>query len=129
MDKIITVLSGDIWATFEAIITIATLVLVVINYYKNKKKNSAINICVLQGDKKTVIQDSVIRQHVTRSEIKGVLNDCSGGSNYEIAYLSSRDFFEQMQKLYKGKTNEFVIKLTENDKYQLKTENDDNPSK
>jgi len=121
MNNFTTFFSGNIWATFEAIITSVTLTLVCINYFKNKKKNETISIYIRQHEQEIEIQNSIIRQHITRAEIKGVLNDCSNGvGSYDIAYLSSKAFFKQIQRLHENKTNKIVIEITAEDTYQPK---------
>lgn len=124
MNTIITFLAGDIWATFEALITSFTLILVGINYFKNQKKNETISIYICQNGQQEEIHNSIIRQHITRGEIKGVLNDCSNGTqSYDIAYLSSKEFFKQMQELHKNKTDKIVIQVTNEDTYTYRPNN------
>ena len=123
MNNFTTFFSGNIWATFEAAITSVTLVFVCINYFKNKKKNETISIYIYhyQHEEEIEIQNSIIRQHITRAEIKGVLSDCNNGvDSYDIAYLSSKAFFKQIQRLHENKTNKIVIEITAKDTYQSK---------
>ncbi|SFV86517.1 hypothetical protein MNB_SUP05-SYMBIONT-4-430 [hydrothermal vent metagenome] len=40
--------------------------------------------------------------------------------SYDIAYLSSKAFFKQIQRLHENKTNKIVIEITAEDTYQPK---------
>ncbi len=84
--------------------------------YGNEEKDE-IKIYVTKEEQKILMPISTIRKHITRAEVGGILRSLYMGGTYQIKYLTSKNYTENILAIQKGKINELIIVLEENDKF------------
>lgn len=103
-----------------------TMVTVLWNWFKNIKSNDKI-VIYFQTQTTTVLLEniSIIRKHITRSEVLGILGVVQKNSKerYNIAYLSQTRFFNDLYEIQIGKSNKLVIEITDEELEQFDVSN------
>ncbi|MCT7646381.1 hypothetical protein [Aliarcobacter butzleri] len=117
MNEFILWFGGNEWTFIDGIVTILTLGLVFWNWYQNYVQNKQIKIYILHNNVKTMLPIKLIRKNITRAEINGILGAFDKDSKFCIAHTSSVEFFEDIENIQNGKSNEICIVITENDKF------------
>lgn len=99
-----------------------TMVTVLWNWFKNRKSNDKI-VIYFQTQTTTVLLEniSIIRKHITRSEVLGILGVVQKNSKerYNIAYLSQTRFFDDLYEIQIGKSDKLVIEITDEELEQF----------
>ncbi|MGD9596463.1 hypothetical protein [Wolinella succinogenes] len=94
--------------------------------YNHFRQNQKIQIYFLLGGKEIFLENlSIIRRHITRSEILGMLGVIQKNSKerYNIEYLSEAKFFEDLYELQKGGSKKLLIKVTADELEQFSVKN------
>ena len=103
-----------------------TMVTVLWNWFKNIKSNDKI-VIYFQTQTITVLLEniSIIRKHITRSEVLGILGVVQKNSKerYNIAYLSQTRFFDDLYEIQIGKSDKLVIEITDEELEQFDVSN------
>ncbi|MDQ1245543.1 MAG: hypothetical protein QG565_1884 [Campylobacterota bacterium] len=103
-----------------------TMVTVLWNWFKNRKSNDKI-VIYFQTQTTTVLLEniSIIRKHITRSEVLGILGVVQKNSKerYNIAYLSQTRFFDDLYEIQIGKSDKLVIEITDKELEQFDVSN------
>lgn len=103
-----------------------TMVTVLWNWFKNIKSNDKI-VIYFQTQTTTVLLEniSIIRKHITRSEVLGILGVVQKNSKerYNIAYLSQTRFFDDLYEIQIGKSDKLVIEITDKELEQFDVSN------
>lgn len=99
-----------------------TMVTVLWNWFKNRKSNDKI-VIYFQTQTTTVLLEniSIIRKHITRSEVLGILGVVQKNSKerYNIAYLSQTRFFDDLYEIQIGKNDKLIIEITDEELEQF----------
>ncbi|MDQ1339078.1 MAG: hypothetical protein QG567_228 [Campylobacterota bacterium] len=99
-----------------------TMVTVLWNWFKNRKSNDKI-VIYFQTQTTTVLLEniSIIRKHITRSEVLGILGVVQKNSKerYNIAYLSQTRFFDDLYEIQIGKSDKLIIEITDEELEQF----------
>lgn len=85
------------------------------NLLRNLKQNKNVTLSFKIEEKILCLSEiSIMRKHVSRSEIMGLLGVYQKDSKerFKIAYLSKRAFFENLYAVQDGKSDELIIELT-----------------
>lgn len=109
MDKV-----GIVWGFVLIIITIINFTY---NLYYRRNKEKEITIFIEFDGKKQELPHKIIRRNFTRSEIFGILGALDSDSKFNIKYTASSAFFNDILLVQKGKKDEIIIKLENNDKF------------
>ena len=103
-----------------------TMITVLWNWVKNRKSNDKIKI-YFQTKTTTVLLEniSIIRKHITRSEVLGILGVVQKNSKerYDIAYLSETSFFDDLYEIQIGKSDKLIIEITDEELKQFGVNN------
>lgn len=64
---------------------------------------------------------SIIRKHITRSEVLGILGVVQKNSKerYNIAYLSQTRFFDDLYEIQIGKSDKLIMEITDEELEQF----------
>jgi hypothetical protein len=105
------------------IFSFLTMVMVGWNWIKNRKSEDKIQI-YFQNQSGQIIwleNISIIRKHVTRSEVLGILGVLQKNSKerYNIAYLSKTRFFNDLYGVQIGENDTLVIEVTDEELEQF----------
>jgi len=124
MNNILSFFNSNVWAFFEGMLTIVTLIFVVINYFKDRKQNEKIKLYIKKenNEEKMALPVVLLRKQCTRNEIQGVFSAAQKDSSktYRIAYFANPDFYKQLQKVSSGVLDEIVVPIANQDKFELK---------
>jgi hypothetical protein len=99
-----------------------TMVTVLWNWFKNRKFNDKIVLCFKTQAETILLKNiSIIRKHITRSEVLGILGVVQKNSKerYNIAYLSQTRFFDDLYEIQIGKSDKLVIEITDEELEQF----------
>ncbi len=103
------------WQYIDAFATTLTLYLVWEDYLMRKNENDKINIFFeLAPDKKKVqLQPSIVRKFFSRQELQGILANHlnKGVTRYDIKYLASEEYFQNIYEIQTGDKTELIIHL------------------
>ena len=106
----------SIWDLIDSIVTLVTAIAVFVNISTNKKFKlkglEKIKIYFeVNGEKEPTPRFEIIRKDFTRAEIAGYLGVIQDNSQerYNINYLSSKKFFNDITEVQKGTLNEIII--------------------
>lgn len=98
------------------VITSITMLAVVYTWYNNRKQLDRIQIYFIdENHQKLLLENiSIVRKHITRSEVLGILGVIQTNSKerYNIDYLSSTAFFDDLYAIQKGDLSELFINIT-----------------
>lgn len=103
-----------------------TMVAVFYNYWR---QNQQIQIYFLSDNKEIFLENiSIIRKHITRSEILGMLGVIQKNSKerYNIEYLSEAKFFENLYRIQKGASQKLIIEVSADELLQFSIKNHGN---
>ncbi len=117
----------DILDKITIVFSTVTMFVVLYGLAQNKKQNKQIQIYFKTQTKEICLKNiSIIRKHITRSEILGILGIFQKNSKdrYNIDYLSTQKFFDDLYELQRGKTDRLVILLTDKELEQFIDFND-----
>ena len=125
---------GDMGTNFEQLITwmdwvtiifsFITMILVIINFFKNKKQLEPVKIFISKDGKKEEIPSYILRKNFIRSDIKGILKELHDSKeDYRIKCLTQPDFLKKIFEIQQGKEDELIIEIDSNDffKYEMKS--------
>lgn len=105
----------------DKILIVVTCIYFVCNFYKlrNKEKveNALIKIFILKNDKRKELPIDITRKQITRSEIMGILGAFDKDSKFDIKYTSKKEFLEQITRIQQNKSDEIIIRIDKNDKF------------
>jgi hypothetical protein len=114
LDSISNWFAGQYWAFIDGMITLATLGFVALNFYKGRKNDEKIEIYFdINGEKKK-LTTYILRKHISRAEIAGILRTKLKKeiSEFNIQYLSTPEYAEDIFKIQKGKKDSLIIYIT-----------------
>ncbi|MDK9694593.1 MAG: hypothetical protein OEL19_10180 [Sulfurimonas sp.] len=103
-----------------------TMVTVLWSWFKNRKSNDKIAIHFKTQTITVLLENiSIIRKHITRSEVLGILGVVQKNSKerYNIAYLSQARFFDDLYEIQIGKSDKLVIEITDEELEQFGVSN------
>jgi hypothetical protein len=106
----------------DKIISLVTVLFVIYKWWQDRKQDEKIAISFSLNGREILLENiSIIRRHITRSEILGILGVIQKNSKerYNIDYLSDVRFFEDLYKIQKGTLNKLVIVVTDNELEQF----------
>lgn len=106
----------------DKIISLVTVLFVIYKWWQDRKQDEKIAISFSLNGQEILLENiSIIRRHITRSEILGILGVIQKNSKerYNIDYLSDVRFFEDLYKIQKGTLNKLVIVVTDNELEQF----------
>jgi hypothetical protein len=114
LDNISEWFAGQYWSLIDGIITLATLIFVALNFYKGRKNDEKIEIYFDINGEKEKLTTFILRKHITRAEIAGILRSKKKTevSEFNIEYLSSVNYLEDIFKIQKGKKDSLIIHIT-----------------
>lgn len=95
-------------------------------FYNQYRQNQKIQIYFLLDGKEIFLDNiSIIRKHITRSEILGMLGVIQKNSKerYNIDYLSESKFFEDLYEIQRGGSQKLVIKVSADEFEQFDIKN------
>lgn len=121
MSEFMSWFDGATWTFIDALVTMLTLGLVIYNWYTNYRQAKEINI-VFQSEKSKIRQVSKItRRFISRAEINGLLGVLQKDSShrFNIEYLSSKNYLDDISAVQNGKLNEIIIKVTDEELKQF----------
>lgn len=90
------------------------MILTILNFLRERKQLEKIEIVFLVEDKEIVVDDNLTRKDCQRSEIQGILRTKlrKERSFYDIDFLRDREYFENIYRIQKAKSDKLVIKLS-----------------
>lgn len=95
--------------------------------YNHFRQNQKIQIYFLLDGKEEIFLEniSIIRKHITRSEILGMLGVIQKNSKerYNIEYLSEAKFFEDLYNIQKGGSQKLLIEVSADELEQFNIKN------
>lgn len=98
------------------VITSITMLAVVYTWYSNRKQLDRIQIYFIDENHHELLLEniSIVRKHITRSEVLGILGVIQTNSKerYNIDYLSSTAFFNDLYAIQKGTLNKLFITIS-----------------
>jgi len=98
------------------VITSITMLAVVYTWYTNRKQLDRIQLYFIDENHHEFLLEniSIVRKHITRSEVLGILGVIQTNSKerYNIDYLSSKAFFDDLYAIQKGELNNLFISIT-----------------
>lgn len=97
------------------IFSFITMIFVAYKWWQDRKQGEKVTISFSLNGREICLENiSIIRRHITRSEILGMLGVIQKNSKerYNIDYLSDARFFEDLYAVQKGKLNKLVIDVT-----------------
>lgn len=110
------------WGAFDTASAVALAVLAFMTYLEYQKNEDEIKIIFdVEGDRKDTGL-SLLRKEFNRAELKGILGMIRKNQKkpYEIEYEKNiKKFLKDIQDIQKGKTDEFIIKLTKDELEQF----------
>jgi hypothetical protein len=109
---------GGMWGFVDGIITLATLGFVFWNFYKGKKNDEKIEVSFDIDGKKERLTTYILRKYITRAEVSGVLRSKLKKeiSEFNIKYLSTSKYAEDIFKIQKGKKDTLIIHITQEER-------------
>lgn len=113
----------DVLDKITIVFAFFTMLAVFYNYYRQNQK---IQIYFLIDGKEIFLENiSIIRKHITRSEILGMLGVIQKNSKerYNIEYLGETKFFEDLYAIQKGSSHKLVIEISEDELKQFNIKN------
>jgi len=118
--------TSELWASIDAFftlvsmsVTFGTLVMVVKNYYTNKKSLEKIEIYIHTPNKELYkLPTYIIRKNFTRAEVFGTLRALNIGDDFNIVYTSTTKFLEDIFKVQTLKSDRLIIEIDENDNFK-----------
>ncbi|MDY0322130.1 MAG: hypothetical protein RBR23_10380 [Arcobacteraceae bacterium] len=99
-----------------------TMILVIINFFKNKKQLDKIELCfAIEGQNEICIPTYLMRKHITRAEISGLLGFIQKNSKerHNIVYLSSEQYLKDIYDIQSGKKDRLLINVTKEEMEQF----------
>lgn len=90
------------------------------NLFKNMRQNKFIPICIEKNGVKEPLDIEIKRKEFSRSELNGVLGALEKDGKFNIDYFSTKEFFDQLNDVQKSNKDEFVIYLSDSDKFERK---------
>lgn len=127
------------WADkFTIWVAVFTFISTIINFcinIKNEKKLSQ-NIQIIlhhpnSGEQRS-LQQTIKRRYATRAEIQGLLANVYAGQRYDIPYMGSPAYSEQIEAIQQGKLDALTINIEKREEYdkffQNKNKEDDSSS-
>ncbi len=112
--------TSQIWATWDALITLCTVVGVGLNFRNNKKQLEKVPIFFNHRK----LNLDIIRKNISRAELQGILGVFRKDTNkdYDVEYLSTIEFLDSIYRVQKSKEDKLIIKLQEDELKQFKDE-------
>lgn len=112
--------TSPIWATWDALITLCTVVGVGLNFRNNKKQLKKVPIFFNHRK----LNLDIIRKNISRAELQGILGILRKDTNkdYDVEYLSTIEFLDSIYRVQKSKEDKLIIKLQEDELKQFKDE-------
>ena len=110
---------SKIYIAFDVASAVALAILAFMVYFKYGKQLEPITIVIEKDTEQTELPLKIIRKNFTRSEVSGILRALDKGSEFNISYTSSLDFFNDIEKVQEGKKDMLVIKLGTEDKFEF----------
>ena len=110
---------GTLIARLDVGSAVALAFLAAYAYFETRKGDDFINILIkdTQGNLLDTIETAVQRDHCSRSEIAGVLRSYHGDRGYyQIAFLNTAEYREQLRQIARNKLDHLSIRLTESDR-------------
>lgn len=88
------------------------------NFYRNLRQNKFILLYIEKNGVKESLDIEIKRKEFSRSELNGVLGALEKDGKFNIDYFSTKEFFDQLNDVQKSKKEEFVIYLSNSDKFE-----------
>lgn len=89
-----------------------------VNFFYRRKDSKLIKIYIKFPDNSTrLVPCHITRRNFTRSELFGILRAINKEESFKIKYISTREFFNDVLQVQKGKSDEITIRLETNDKF------------
>lgn len=107
------------WTTI--VFSFITMIFVVVNFFRNKKQQDIISLCFVLEDKEFCIHTYIMRKHLTRAEVSGLLGFFQKNSKdrHNIKYLSSEQYLKDIYDIQSGKKSKLLINVTEEELEQF----------
>lgn len=112
--------------TLDKITIVFAFFMMLAVFYNYYRQNQKIQIYFLIGGKEIFLENiSIIRKHITRSEILGMLGVIQKNSKerYNIEYLSETKFFEDLYAIQKGGSQKLFIEVSTDELEQFNNKN------
>ncbi len=108
------------WSFFDGIVTIGTLIAVLVNLYRDKRKEKislekiSIYFQIKEDNTKYRLNLALPRKDITRAEIQGILSNFLKDSTkrYNIDYTSDLEYLESIYDVQNNKKNELILYLS-----------------
>ena len=84
-----------------------------------QKGEQIIGIFIEKNGQKESLPLVILRKNFTRAELFGALQTINQREKFNIAYLKTMDFFENLSQIQAKKSNELIIKLSPNDSFDF----------
>ena len=117
---------SNTWSFIDGAITIITLIIVAYNFLKAKKEKELqltkiLIIFKLSNGNEILVDKNLPRKDISRSEIQGVLRTKlkKGIKAYDIEYLKTDKYFENIYDIQAGKKDKLVILLNDDELEQF----------
>lgn len=117
----------SMWNFIDSIVTLVTAIAVFVNISTNKKFKmkglEKIKIFFeVDGQKESMPRFEIIRKDFTRAELAGYLSviQVDSKDRYNIDFLSTKAFFNDIAKVQKGELNEIVIVMDSEQKQKFR---------
>ena len=103
----------DYWGVIDTSSAVALALLAVLAYWEYLKGEDKIKIYFLVDGKKIDTKLSLLRKDFSRSELMGILGmiQIEQDKRFKIGYFQNPAILEEIQKIQKGKGEEFIIEL------------------
>lgn len=94
------------------------------NWLGNRKQRKPIAIYIDRGGRRNKLPIELMRRDCSRAEVNGVLGMLHCGKEYVIEHLRTRDYFDRLQAVRNGKSDELVIEVSDNDDFNASSDSD-----
>lgn len=95
------------------------------NYLNDRKQLQEVQICFNHMGQKLPLDLGIMRKHISRAEVMGILGVIQKDSRdkYNIDYLSTPEFMENIFRIQKGELDEILIEVSSKELEQFNVEN------
>ncbi len=112
-------LLSKVYAALDVASAVALATLAFMVYFKYGKQLQAVTIFIEKEGEEIELPIKIIRKNFTRSELSGVLRALDKKGKFDIAYMSTIIYFQDIEDVQEGKKDNFIIKLGKEDKFEF----------
>ncbi len=110
---------SKVYAALDVASAVALATLAFMVYFKYGKQLQAVTIFIEKEGEEIELPIKIIRKNFTRSELSGVLRALDKKDKFDIAYMSTITYFQDIEDVQEGKKDSFIIKLGKEDQFEF----------